>query len=157
MISDSIQWVEKRGCILRGKDNCESSKHTSLLGLNPLPWNITHVSHYLLPLDSSFSTLPYSPSITSSLLPSRWSSVGMIEVSFPSVLAAGSIVIRELDGTCIISYLHLQELKQLLTSNQNKSKERNFNCSHQVVNSIHPHEFLGWQCCQRSLCLQAGG
>lgn len=38
------------------------------------------------------------------------------------MLAAGSVAIREMDGTCIISYLHLQELKWFLSPNQNKSK-----------------------------------
>lgn len=43
-----------------------------------------------------------------------------------------------MDGTYIISYLHLQELKWFCSPNQNKSKARNFNCSHQVVNLILP-------------------
>ena len=83
----------------------------------------------------------------------KWS---VIEASSQSVLAAGSVAIRKMDGTYIISYLHLQELKWFLSSNKNKSKERNLNCSHQVVNSIHPQEPLCRQC-YTSLSLQAEG
>lgn len=67
------------------------------------------ISHYLLPLDYSFSS--FFAFTTSSFLLYRSSSVSVIEVSFPSVLAAESVAIREMDGTYIISYLHLQELK----------------------------------------------
>lgn len=82
--------------------------------------------------------------------------MGVIEVSFPPALAAESVAIREMDGTCIISYLHLQELKWFFSPNQNKSKERNFNCSHQVLNSIHPHESPCWQRCLSKLLVSPG-
>ena len=58
--SDSIQLIEKKGHILTGKDNSvNQSRSTSFFGLNPLPRSIMHVSHYLLPLDCFFFSLPF--------------------------------------------------------------------------------------------------